>query len=100
MAVEFFLFEFFGVAFLGVLCEFFCLLAVSDFLIFECDFAVEFAEFVDFFEVGIDFGDCFHEGSTGEAECFFLFVAFVVELALFFTLTLFLFFAFLFFLFA
>jgi len=80
----------------GFFCEFFCLLAVSDFLVFECDFAVEFAEFADFFEVGIDFGDCFDEGGTGEFEGFFLFLALVVELALFFALALFLFAAFLF----
>ncbi len=95
MAFEFFLFEFFGVAFLCLLCEFFCFFAVSEFLVFECDFAVEFAEFADGFELGIHLGDCFDEGGTGEFECFFFFVAFAVEFALFFTLTLFLFFAFL-----
>ena len=82
MAFEFFLFEFFSVAFLGVLCEFFCLLAVSEFLIVECDFAVEFAEFADGFEFHIHFGDCFDERSTGEFECLFSFLLILLMLEL------------------
>ena len=95
MAFEFFLFEFFGVAFLGVLCEFFCFFAVGEFLIFDCDFAIEFFEFADLFEFNIDFGGCFHEGGTGEAECLFSFFLLDCELALFFAFAFFLFFAFL-----
>ena len=71
-------------AFFGVLCEFFGIFAVGEFLIFECDFAVEFAEFADGFEFHIHFGDCFDEGGTGEAECCFSFFLLDCELALFF----------------
>ena len=69
-------------AFLGVLCEFFCFFAVGEFLIFECDFAVEFAEFADVFEFHIHFGDCFHEGGTGELECCFSFFLLLLVLKL------------------
>ena len=79
----------------GVLCEAVGFFAVGEFLVLDCDFAVEFAEFADGFKLGIHFGDGFYERCSGEAEGFFLFVAFVVALALFFTLAFFAFFAFL-----
>lgn len=69
-------------AFLGVLCEFFCFFAVGEFLVFESDFAVEFFEFADGFEFHIHFGDCFHEGGTGEFECFFSFLLLLLMLEL------------------
>lgn len=89
MAFCFFLFEFFSVALFGGECEFFCLLAVGDFLVFDCDFFVEFFEMFDAFKVGVDFGDGGDEGGTGGAEGDFFFAAFAVLLALFFALFLF-----------
>jgi len=95
LAFKFFLFEFFGVATFSVLCEAVGFFAVGEFLVLECDFAVEFTDFADGFKFGIHHGDGFYERCSGEAEGFFLFVAFVVALALFFTLAFFAFFAFL-----
>jgi len=95
LAFKFFLFEFFGVATFGITSEAVGFFAVGEFLVLECDFAVEFTEFADGFKLGIHFGDGFYERCSGGAEGFFLFVAFVVALALFFTLAFFAFFAFL-----
>lgn len=89
MAFDFFLFEFFCVALLGGECEFFCLLAVGDLLVFECDFFVEFFEFFDAFKIDVDFGDGGDEGGTGGTEGDFFFAAFEGEFALFFAIELF-----------
>ena len=95
LAFKFFLFEFFGVATFGITSEAVGFFAVGEFLVLECDFAVEFTDFADGFKLGIHLGDGFYERCSGGAEGFFLFVAFVRELALFFTLAFFAFFAFL-----
>ena len=89
MAFDFFLFEFFCVAFLGGECEFFCLLAVGDLLVFECDFFVEFFEIFDAFKVGVNFGDGGDEGGTGGPEGDFFFTLFDASDALFFATGLF-----------
>jgi len=89
LAFDFFLFEFFCVALLGGECEFFCLLAVGDLLVFECDFFVEFFEIFDAFKIDVDFGDGGDEGGTGGTEGDFFFAAFEGEFALFFAIELF-----------
>ena len=84
-------------AFFSVLCESVCLFAVSDFLVFDCDFAVEFADFADGFKLSIHDGGCGDEGGTGGTEGDFFFALFDGVETHFFAFAFFAFFAFLFF---
>ena len=69
--------------------------AVGEFLVLECDFAVEFTEFADGFKLGIHLGDGFYERCSGGAEGFFFFFLLDDVLAHFFAFAFFAFFAFL-----